>query len=346
MPSTLPTAPSAEPAPLFKPCTDGMRLGLGGAPLGNLFEAVTQEEAGELMEAAWADGCRSFDTAPHYGHGLSERRMGLSLWQRPRAELSLSSKVGRLLLPQAQAARAQHGYVEIAPFVQRWDLSATGMRRSVEDSLQRLGLARLDAVFVHDIDAQTHGADAPGVLSLVLEQSLPALRQLQAEGLVGGIGLGVNDHEVVGQVLAHADLDCLLLAGRYSLLDQSALPRLLPELQRRGVALALGGVFNSGILAKRVDAREQPTFNYAAAQPQWLNKALRIQAVCDRHQVPIAAAALQFALAHPAAQIVLLGARKPSEWQQARANARRAIDPALWHELKQEGLLPHDAPTP
>jgi D-threo-aldose 1-dehydrogenase len=346
MPSTLPTAPSAEPAPLFKPCTDGMRLGLGGAPLGNLFEAVTQEEAGELMEAAWADGCRSFDTAPHYGHGLSERRMGLSLWQRPRAELSLSSKVGRLLLPQAQAARAQHGYVEIAPFVQRWDLSATGMRRSVEDSLQRLGLARLDAVFVHDIDAQTHGADAPGVLSLVLEQSLPALRQLQAEGLVGGIGLGVNDHEVVGQVLAHADLDCLLLAGRYSLLDQSALPRLLPELQRRGVALALGGVFNSGILAKRVDAREQPTFNYAAAQPQWLNKALRIQAVCDRHQVPIAAAALQFALAQPAAQIVLLGARKPSEWQQARANARRAIDPALWHELKQEGLLPQDAPTP
>ncbi len=346
MPSTLPTAPSAEPAPLFKPCTDGMRLGLGGAPLGNLFEAVTQEEAGELMEAAWADGCRSFDTAPHYGHGLSERRMGLSLWQRPRAELSLSSKVGRLLLPQADAARAQHGYVEIPPFVQRWDLSAAGMRRSVEDSLQRLGLARLDAVFVHDIDAQTHGADAPRVLSLVLEQSLPALRQLQAEGLVGGIGLGVNDHEVVGQVLAHADLDCLLLAGRYSLLDQSALPRLLPELQRRGVALALGGVFNSGILAKRVDAREQPTFNYAAAQPQWLNKALRIQAVCDRHQVPIAAAALQFALAHPAAQIVLLGARKPSEWQQARANARRAIDPALWHELKQEGLLPHDAPTP
>jgi D-threo-aldose 1-dehydrogenase len=346
MPSTLPTAPSAEPAPLFKPCTDGMRLGLGGAPLGNLFEAVTQEQACALLEAAWADGCRSFDTAPHYGHGLSERRMGLSLWQRPRAELSLSSKVGRLLLPQAQAARAQHGYVEIAPFDQRWDLSAAGMRRSVEDSLQRLGMARLDAVFVHDIDAQTHGADAPRVLSLVLEQSLPALRQLQAEGLVGGIGLGVNDHEVVGQVLVHADLDCLLLAGRYSLLDQSALPRLLPELQRRGVALALGGVFNSGILAKRVDAREQPTFNYAAAQPQWLNKALRIQAVCDRHQVPIAAAALQFALSHPAAQIVLLGARKPSEWQQARANARRPIDPALWHELKQEGLLPQDAPTP
>ena len=323
-----------------------MRLGLGGAPLGNLFEAVTQEEAGALMEAAWADGCRSFDTAPHYGHGLSERRMGQALWQRPRAQLSLSSKVGRLLLPQAQAARQQHGYVEIPPFVQHWDLSGAGMRRSVEDSLQRLGLARLDAVFVHDIDAQTHGADAPKVLRQVLEQSLPALRQLQAEGLVGGIGLGVNDHEVVTQVLAHADLDCLLLAGRYSLLDQSALPRLLPELERRGVALALGGVFNSGILAKRIDAREQPTFNYAAAEPKWLDKALRIQAVCDRHQAPIAAAALQFALAHPVAQIVLLGARKPSEWQQARSHARWPIDPALWRELKQEGLLPQEAPTP
>jgi D-threo-aldose 1-dehydrogenase len=151
---------------------------------------------------------------------------------------------------------------------------------------------------------------------------------------------------VVAKVLAHADLDCLLLAGRYSLLDQSALPRLLPELERRGVALALGGVFNSGILAKRIDARERPTFNYAAAEPKWLDKALRIQAVCDRHQAPIAAAALQFALAHPAAQIVLLGARKSSEWQQARAHARWPIDPALWHELKQEGLLPQEAPTP
>jgi aryl-alcohol dehydrogenase-like predicted oxidoreductase len=168
-----------------------MRLGLGGAPLGNLFEAVTQEQACALLEAAWADGCRSFDTAPHYGHGLSERRMGQSLGQRARAQLSLSSKVGRLLLPQADAARAQHGYVEIPPFVQRWDLSAAGMRRSVEDSLQRLGMARLDAVFVHDIDAQTHGADAPGVLRQVLEHSLPALRQLQAlarqRGADGGL---------------------------------------------------------------------------------------------------------------------------------------------------------------
>ncbi len=339
-------ADTAPKAPLFRPCTDGMRLGLGGAPLGNLFEAVTDGQAAALLEFAWTDGCRSFDTAPHYGHGLSERRMGQALWHRPRAALSLSSKVARLLSPDGQAPHTQHGYVQIPPFVQRWDFSAAGIRRSVEDSLQRLGLARLDAVFVHDIDAQTHGADAPRVLAQVLEQSLPALRALEQEGLVGGIGLGVNDHNVVLQVLAHADLDCLLLAGRYSLLDQTALPHLLPELQRRGVALSLGGVFNSGILAQRVDAQAQPTFNYAAAEPQWLSKALRLQAVCDRHRVPIAAAALQFALAHPAAHLVLLGARTVQQWQQARANARLRIDPQLWLDLKREGLLPEQAPTP
>lgn len=333
-------------ASVFLPCTDGARLGLGGAPLGNLFETVSDAQARALVDAAWADGCRTFDTAPHYGHGRSERRLGDALREHPRAQLTLSSKAGRLLVPDGRAPANQHGYVQTLPFVQHWDLSAAGIRRSVEDSLQRLGLARLDAVFLHDIDAQTHGAQAPRVLQQVLDESLPALRQLQSEGLVGSIGLGVNDHEVVLQVLAHAELDCLLLAGRYSLLDQVALPRLMPELLRRGVALALGGVFNSGILARRVDPREQPTFNYAAAPREWLDKALRLQAVCDRHGVPIAAAALQFVLAHPAVQIALLGTRTQQEWQQARAHARQAIDPALWTALRREGLLPEQAPTP
>ena len=333
-------------ASLFLPCTDGARLGLGGAPLGNLFEAVSDAQARALIDAAWADGCRTFDTAPHYGHGLSERRLGDALRSHPRAQLALSSKVGRLLTPDGNAPASQHGYVQTLPFVQHWDLSAAGIRRSVEDSLQRLGLARLDAVFIHDVDAHTHGADAPRVLRQVLDESLPALRQLQAQGLVGGIGLGVNDHEVVLQVLAHAELDCLLLAGRYSLLDQVALPQLMPELLRRGVALALGGVFNSGILARRVDPSENPTFNYAAAPREWLDKALRLQAVCDRHGVPIAAAALQFALAHPAVQIALLGVRTLQEWQQARSHARHVIDPALWSDLRHEGLLPEEAPTP
>ena len=333
-------------SPLFLPCTDGARLGLGGAPLGNLFEAVPEAAARALVDAAWEDGCRTFDTAPHYGHGLSERRLGDALRARPRAGLSLSTKVGRLLSPDAHAPSEQHGFVQTLPFVQHWDLSCAGIRRSVEDSLQSMGLARLDTVFIHDVDAHTHGDHAAQVLRQVLDESLPTLRQLQAEGLVSAIGLGVNDHEVVLQVLAHAELDGLLLAGRYSLLDQVALPRLMPELQRRGVALALGGVFNSGILARRVDPASNPTFNYAAAPREWLDKALRLQAVCDRHGVPIAAAALQFALAHPAVQIALLGARHLQEWQQARAHARHAIEPALWASLRQAGLLPEEAPTP
>jgi D-threo-aldose 1-dehydrogenase len=330
----------------FQPCTDGTALGLGGAPLGNLFEAVSDQQARTLLQAAWDDGCRCFDTAPHYGHGLSERRLGDALRGHPRAHWQISSKVGRLLRPDARAPSDQHGYVQTLPFVQHWDLSAAGVRRSVEDSLHRLGLARLDAVFIHDVDAATHGDRAEQVLQQVLDETLPALRQLQAEGLVGPIGLGVNDHQVVLQVLAHADLDGLLLAGRYSLLDQSALPQLLPELIRRGVSLALGGVFNSGILAQRVDPQSQATFNYASAQGHWLDKALKLQAVCDRHQVPIAAAALQFALAHPATDIVLVGVRDIDQWHQARAHVRWAIAPEFWLELKRIGLLPWEAMTP
>ena len=331
---------------LFQPCTDGTALGLGAAPLGNLFQAVSDEQARTLLQAAWDDGCRCFDTAPHYGHGLSERRLGDALRGRPRAQWQISSKVGRLLRPDALAAPDQHGYVQTLPFVQHWDLSAAGVRRSVEDSLHRLGLARLDAVFVHDVDAATHGDRAEQVLRQVLDETLPALRQLQAEGLVGPIGLGVNDHQVVLQVLAHADLDGLLLAGRYSLLDQSALPQLLPEVMRRGVALALGGVFNSGILAQRVDPQTQATFNYASAQGHWLDKALQLQAVCDRHRVPIAAAALQFPLAHPATDIVLVGVRDIDQWRQARAHLRWPIAPEFWLELKRTGLLPPEAITP
>lgn len=335
-----------DPPARFQPCADGTRLGLGGAPLGNLYEAVSERQARELVDAAWEDGCRYFDTAPHYGHGLSERRLGDALRIRARGSWQISSKVGRLLRPHAQAPAEANGYVQGLPFVQNWDLSAAGVRRSVEDSLQRLGLAKLDAVFIHDIDAATHGERAPAVLAQVLDETLPALAGLQSEGLIGPVGLGVNDHQVVLQVLAHAQLDCLLLAGRYSLLDQSALPKLMPELLRRRVALALGGVFNSGILAQRVDPSRRPTFNYAAADGPWLEKALRLQSVCDRHQVCLAAAALQFALAHPATQIVLLGARSPGQWHEARAHLRQTITPSFWQALRREGLLPEEAPTP
>lgn len=333
-------------AELFPPCLDGLPLGLGGAPLGNLFAPVPEAQARALLDTAWADGCRCFDTAPHYGHGLSERRMGDALRAHPRQDYRLSSKAGRVLTPDARAPRDQHGYVDTLPFVQHWDLSAAGIRRSVEDSLQRLGLARLDTVFLHDIDAATHGERAPQVLRQVLDEALPTLAQLQREGLIGGRGLGVNDHRIVLDVLRHAELDAVLLAGRYTLLDTVAAPECLPLLRARGVAVALGGVFNSGILAQRLTPEAQVTFNYAAAPPALLQRALAIQAVCDHHGVALPAAALQFAMAHPATTLVLLGPRDAAQWRQCREHARAPVPQALWDELRHEGLIPPQPSLP
>lgn len=330
----------------FPPCArSGLRLGLGGAPLGNLFEAVSDGDARQLVDAAWTSGCRSFDTAPHYGHGLSERRLGDALRGQVRDEFVLSSKVGRLLVPDATAPRAQQGYVDILPFRQRWDFSAAGTRRSVEDSLQRLGLARLDVAYVHDPDAATHGTNAPRVQRQVLDETLPALRQLKDEGLVGAIGLGTNDVDVVLQVLNEADLDVLMLAGRYSLLDHGALAKLLPQCTARGVRVALGGVFNSGILATGTRGGAA-TFNYAPAAREWLERTARIEAVCDAFGVPLRAAALQFPLAHPAVDIVMLGARKVAEWDDAQAMLQHPIAPEFWTELRAQGLVPAEALTP
>ena len=356
-PTVRPDTGSPAVSHVFPPLSgQGLRLGLGGAPLGNLFTALTDTEAADTVEMALAQGCRSFDTAPHYGNGLSEHRLGHALrsWLQanPGADCMVSSKVGRLLRPSANAPRAQNGYVDVLPFVQQWDYSRAGTRRSVEDSLQRLGLARLDVAYVHDIDEACHGERAPQVLKQVLEDTLPTLRELQREGLVGAVGLGVNDWRVVMAVLRHADLDALMLAGRYSLLDHSALPALLPECARRGVRVALGGVFNSGILATGVRhlnlAAEAslPTFNYAPAAREWLDRTAALEAVCETFAVPLRAAALQFPLAHEAVEIVMVGARSQAEWQDCTAMMAFPIPSTFWSALRDQGLLPADAPLP
>ena len=339
---------SELPGPLFPPCAgSGLRLGLGGAPLGNLFAPVEPAQARATVDAAWDGGCRSFDTAPHYGHGLSERRVGDALQCRPRASFVLSSKVGRLMTANSAAAPDQHGYVGVLPFDQHWDYSAGGVRRSLEDSLQRLGLSRIDVAYVHDCDGATHGPQAGAVLRQVIDETLPALQGLKAEGLIRAIGLGVNDVAIVHAVLREAPLDALLLAGRYSLLDHSALPALLPLIRERRVHLALGGVFNSGLLATGTrSGAGQPRFNYAAAAQAWVERTQRIEALCDAHGVPLRAAALQFALAHPAVEVVMLGARSAREWHDAQAMARVAIGPDFWRTLRGAGLLPEAAPTP
>ena len=331
---------------LFPPLRCGLRLGLGGAPLGNLFTAVTDAAAQSVLAAALADGCHSFDTAPHYGHGLSEHRLGQALRPRSRDSFALSTKVGRLLHPDASAPGDQNGYVQCLPFRQTWDFSADGIRRSVHDSLQRLGLAQLDTVYIHDCDAGVHGGAYPEVLRQVLDEALPALQRLRQEGLLRHVGLGVNDVQVCLDVLRQADLDGLLLAGRYSLIDQAALPELLPLCVERGVRIALGGVFNSGILATGVRGAQVPRFDYAPASAQWIDKVARIEALCEAYAVPLRAAALQFPLAHPAVEIVVVGAQTVPQWTDAVAMMGHPIEPGFWQALQAQGLLDHGVPVP
>jgi D-threo-aldose 1-dehydrogenase len=332
---------------IFPATRAGLRLGLGGAGLGNLFQAIGDDDAQALLRAAHDDGCRSFDTAPHYGNGLSEHRLGTALRAASRDDAVVSTKVGRLLLPRADAPREQNGYVDVLPFVQRFDYSDAGVRRSLEDSLQRLGLARVDVAFVHDCDAVTHGAGYPGVLEQVVTHAIPALMRMKEEGLVRQVGLGVNDVDVCLAVLARTDLDCLLLAGRYSLIDHGALANLLPLCQLRGVRIALGGVFNSGILATGVrDARGPLRFNYDAAPRSWIDRTRAIEDACERFAVPLRAAALQFPLAHPAVDIVLSGAQTVGEWTDTVRMVQHPVPDAFWTHLRDASLIPPDAPLP
>jgi D-threo-aldose 1-dehydrogenase len=324
------------------------RPALGGAPLGNLFRAVDDATADAVLRAALAAGTTAFDTAPHYGHGLSEHRMGRALRGIPRDAFLLSTKVGRLLVPDANAPSVQHGYVDTLPFVQRYDYTGDGIRRALDDSLQRLGVARVDFVYVHDIDAGTHGDAHAARLRDLLDSGLPALARLKAEGAIAGYGLGVNEVDICLTVLAHADLDILLLAGRYTLADQSALPALLPECVRRDVAVVLGGPFNSGILASGAHPADgsAPYFNYAPAPRPVVARVAAIETVCAEFGVPLRAAALQFPCGHPAVACVLAGARKPAEVEDNARLARHAIPARFWSALRERELIDPRAPLP
>lgn len=316
-------------------------FGLGGAPLGNLFRAVDDAMADATLEAAWDAGVRCYDTAPHYGAGLSEHRLGRFLRTKPRSEFVLSSKVGRLLRPDPAAPRAAHGYVQTLPFSARFDYGAEATLRSIDDSLQRLGLDRIDIVYIHDIDTPTHGADQPRRFREAMAGAWPALERLRREGVVGAIGLGVNEARVCVDALAETDLDCFMLAGRYTLLDQSAHETLVPRCVERGVKLVLAGAYNSGILA--TGAVPGAAYDYGPARDAMLDRVRRLQAVCDMHAVPLRAAALQFTRACPAAAGLVVGARTPAEVADAAAMLRHPIDPPFWRALRDDGLLPGSA---
>jgi D-threo-aldose 1-dehydrogenase len=323
-------------------------LGFGGAPLGNLFRAVAQDQAVALVQHAYAAGVRYFDTAPHYGNGLSEIRIGKAFRGIARDEVVLSSKVGRILMPDPAAPSEQNGYVDVPPYRQRWDYSRQGTLHSIEDSLQRLGVSRLDLVYIHDIDRDTHGAGYAQRLDEVLRGAIPALADLRERGSIGGYGLGVNDWRVCVEVLARTDLDVILLAGRYTLLDQTALPELLPLCQRRGVALVSGGPYNSGILATGAKPADgtAPYFNYAPAPRELVARVAAIESVCAAFDVPLRAAALQFPRAHPAVVSVIPGARTVAEFDQNLELAARPVPPSFWQALVDLGLIAPNAPVP
>jgi D-threo-aldose 1-dehydrogenase len=311
-------------------------LAFGAAALGNLFTAVNDEQARATVDAAWDAGVRYFDTAPHYGLGLSELRLGEALRARPRHEFTVSTKVGRLLRPRSEVLGDDlaTGFAVPAAFERVWDFSAYGVRSSIEDSLTRLGLDRIDVVYLHDPDDHEEQAFA---------QAYPELERMRAEGLVGAIGAGMNQTRMLDRFVRDTDVDVVLLAGRYSLLDQTGLTFLLPDAARRGVSVVVGGVFNSGLLA---DPKPGATFEYAPAPEALLTRALRFKAVCADHGVPLRAAALRFPLGHPAVASVLVGARSAEEARDAAAMADTPIPGELWNALRAESLLSWDAPLP
>ncbi|KXK61572.1 aldo/keto reductase [Micromonospora rosaria] len=308
------------------------RLGFGLAPIGGLYEAVGDAAARVTVETAWDLGLRYFDTAPLYGCGLSERRAGAVLAGKPRAEFTLSTKVGRLLVPGG--VDTQDLWAEPTDLTPRFDFSYAGVRRSYAESLDRLGLDRIDIAHIHDPD--DHLAEA-------LRGAYPALAELRATGEIGAVSAGMNQAPMLVDLARAADFDCFMLAGRYTLLDQSGLADLLPLCQDRGIAVLSAGVYNSGLLA---DPRPGAYYDYLPADRTLLARAQAIRRVCDRHGVPLRAAAIQFPLGHPAVASVVVGARDPGQIADNVTMFEWHIPGALWADLKRSGLLPEDVPTP
>ncbi|MBB5956615.1 D-threo-aldose 1-dehydrogenase [Saccharothrix tamanrassetensis] len=308
-------------------------LGFGAAPIGNLYAPVEEEDALAAVAAAWDAGVRYFDTSPHYGLGLSERRLGAALATRPRNSYVVSTKVGRVLEPvSGDGDDLANGFAVPATHRRVWDFGADGVRRSLESSLDRLGLDRVDLALLHDVDLN------PSQRDRAASEGLAALADLRDQGVVRAIGVGLNHWEMAEWFVRETVIDAVILAGRYTLLEQSAVASFLPLCEERGVAVVAAGVFNSGLLA-RPEVPDDATYDYAAAPPELIARARRIAAVCGRHGVSLPQAAIQFPSRHPAVVSVLVGARSAEE---VRVNAEYAASPVpagLWEDLRSEGLL-------
>lgn len=319
-------------------------FGFGTAPIGNIFREIDEQTADAMIQTAWDSGIRYFDTAPMYGHGLAELRTGQGLRWKNRDELVLSSKVGRRLVPAKRSRIDFAPWTNAAPFEVEFDYTYDGTMRAFEDSLQRMALERMDICFIHDIDVFTRGAEQPEVFKQAMDGCWKALESLRDQGVVKAIGVGVNEWEVCHEALKQRDVDCFLLAGRYTLLEQDSLNEFLPLCEERGAAVVVGGGFNSGILATGgVDGAK---YNYAPAPVEIMEKVRKIEAVCAEYNVPLPAAALQFVVAHPAVPSFIAGTRTVEQLTKNLAWFSHPIPPAFWAALKSSGLLRADAPTP
>ncbi|MEM7535725.1 MAG: aldo/keto reductase [Chloroflexota bacterium] len=304
-------------------------LGFGGAPIG--AANLTIEESSRIVQRAYDGGVRYFDTAPLYGEGRSERRMGAGLAQLPRDEIILSTKVGRLLVPATDSGESTFGEFEID-----YDYSYDAARRSLEASFERLGLDRVDILLCHDIDVWTHGDAQPGIFDTAVNGILPALNDLREQGVVRAIGLGVNEAEVCSQIMDRFDVDCFLLAGRFTLLEQAPLDTLLPKCLDQNVSIIIGGPYNSGLLARA--ERDQATYDYKPVDDERWARAQAIREVCDAHQVDIRAAALQYPLRHGAVASVIPGSANMQELESNLALIDMSLPDTLWTDLEDAGL--------
>ena len=322
--------------PVVKRLHDLRTLGFGGAPIGNLYRQIDDDTAHAAVEEAWKLGIRYFDTAPHYGLGLSERRLGGVLRDKPRDEFLLSTKVGRLIRPAENPQEwDDEGFAVPGDRMRVRDYSPAGVRRSIEESLDRLGVDRLDIVFIHDPD--DHWTEA-------LEGAVPELNRLRDEGMIGAWGAGMNQAEMLTRFVRETDIDVVMQAGRYTLLEQGGREELIPECAARGVGVVNVGVFNSGILANP-DPRSQAKYNYDDAPPAVLEKAERLAALADANGTTLPAAALQFSLRDPAITNVTLGMRTADQVRRDVDLLRQPVPESFWTAAVAEGLIAVDPQT-
>ena len=321
--------------------------GFGGVPLGNLYQKCSDDDAKSTLLAAYNAGIRFVDTAPFYGLGMSEHRIGHIMQHLPRDSWVLSTKIGRVLKAKDPALGIDAGpFVDHHPFEYIFDYTYDGVMRSVEDSLQRLATHRIDVLLIHDVDVWTHGSEEgrKAKFKEVMDGGYKAMRELRDQGVVKAIGAGINEVQATLEFGRAGDFDCFLLAGRYTLLEQGALDELLPWCTEKNVSLIIGGPYNSGILA--TGAVKGAKYNYADAPADIMARVAKIEAVCNHHGVPLKAAALQFPLGHRQVATIIPGARSVTEIDQNVETFTTPVPDALWAELKHENLLRDDAPTP